>query len=138
MTTPDSLTPVDVATRLYAAFASHDRPALAALLHPDFTGRVSEGMPFGLGGSVHGPEQMLRDVWGGASKYYETAPHPDEYVAAGENRVIVLGYYRGRCRTTGRHYAAAFAHDITVRDGKIASLTQITDTKPWHDALAAC
>lgn len=137
MTTPDSPKPLDVANRLYAAFASHDRSALATLLHPGFTGRVSEGMPFGLGGIVHSPEQMLRDVWGGASKYYEIAPHPDEYVIAGENRVIVLGYYRGRCRTTGRHYAAAFAHDITVRDGKIASLTQITDTKPWHDALAA-
>ncbi|MUL74649.1 nuclear transport factor 2 family protein [Mycolicibacterium sp. CBMA 226] len=137
MSTPDSTPAVEIATRLYAAFTSHDRLALAALLHPDFTGRVSEGMPFGLGGAVHSPEQMLRDVWGGASAHYETAPHPDEYVVAGDNRVIVLGYYRGRCRTTGRHYAAAFAHDITVRDGKIASLTQITDTKPWHDALAA-
>lgn len=135
MSTPD--TTVEVAERLYAAFASHDRAGLAALLHPDFTGRVSEGMPFGLGGAVHSPEQMLRDVWGGASAHWETAPYPDEFVASGENRVIVLGYYRGRGRTTGRRYAAAFAHDITVRDGLIASLTQITDTKPWHDALAA-
>ncbi|GAA2430097.1 nuclear transport factor 2 family protein [Mycolicibacterium llatzerense] len=135
MSTPD--TTVEVAERLYSAFTSHDRAGLAALLHPDFTGRVSEGMPFGLGGAVHSPEQMLRDVWGGASAHWETAPYPDEFVAAGANRVMVLGYYRGRGRTTGRRYTAAFVHDITVRDGKIASLTQITDTKAWHDALAA-
>ncbi len=135
MSTPD--TAVEVAERLYTAFASHDRATLAALLHPDFTGRVSEGMPFGLGGAVHSPEQMLRDVWGGASAHWETAPYPDEFVAAGENRVIVLGYYRGRGRASGHRYVAAFVHDITVRDGKIASLTQITDTKAWHDALAA-
>ncbi len=137
MSTSDTTPAVEVAAHLYAAFTSGDRPGLAALLHPDFTGRVSEGMPFGLGGTVHSPEQMLREVWGGAAAHYQTAPYPDEFVVAGENRVIVLGYYRGRGRTSGRHYEAAFVHDITVRDGKIASLTQITDTKPWHDALAA-
>jgi uncharacterized protein len=66
---------------------------------------------------------------------YETAPQPDEVVVVGEDRAIVLGYYRGRSRTADRQYEAAFTHDITVRDGKIVSLVQVTDTKRWHDAL---
>ncbi|MFF1820736.1 hypothetical protein ACFVWG_25745 [Kribbella sp. NPDC058245] len=45
-----------------------------------------------------------------------------------DDRVIVLGYYRGRARTTNRPYQAAFAHDLTITDDLIARLTQITDT----------
>lgn len=129
--------PSDVATRLYAAFAAHDRAALAGLLHPEFTGRVSTGMPFGLGGEIDSPEKMLLNVWGGAAAHFEIDPQPDEFVTVGEDRVIAFGYYRGRGRATGKQYSAAFVHDITVHDDKIASLVQITDTQCWHDALAA-
>ncbi|MEZ0050212.1 ketosteroid isomerase-like protein [Mycobacterium sp. MAA66] len=135
MSTSDAIPATEVVARLYAAFAAGDGPTLAGLLHPEFTGRVSDGMPFGLGGIVHSPEQMLRDVWGATHTHYETTPHPDEYLAVGRDRVIVLGYYRGRSRATHRQYEAAFTHDITIRDRKIASLVQITDTKRWHDAL---
>jgi uncharacterized protein len=128
---------IEVATRLYAAFSAHDGVALAGLLHPSFTGRVSAGMPFGLGGAVDSPEKMLRSVWGAASAEFEISPQPDEYVRVADDRVIVLGYYRGRSRVTGKQFEAAFAHDITVRDGTIAALVQITDTQCWHEALAA-
>jgi uncharacterized protein len=127
----------EVAERLYRAFDAGDGTALAGLLHPEFTGQVSTGMPFDVGGSVEGPEQMLRDVWVATFAQFETAPYPDEYVVVGDQRVIVFGHYRGRGRATGKRYEAAFAHDITVRDGKVAGLVQITDTKPWHDALLA-
>jgi uncharacterized protein len=136
MSESETSTIVEVATRLYEAFAAGNGLTLAGLLHPEFTGRVSDGMPFGVGGIIEDPQQMLRNVWGTTFTQYQTTPQPDEYVVVGGNRVIVLGYYRGRSRVAGREYEAAFAHDITIRDGKIASLVQITDTKPWHDALA--
>jgi uncharacterized protein len=137
MSAPHTSIAAAVAARLYTAFAAGDGRALAALLHPNFSGRVSEGMPLGVGGTIEGPKQMLRNVWGATFAQYETAPQPDEYVVVDDDRVIVFGYYRGRSRATGKRYEAAFAHDITICDGKIASLVQITDTKPWHDALAA-
>ncbi len=130
-------TPIDLATRLYAAFAAHDPAGLAVLLHPDFTGRVSTGMPFSLGGEIDSREKMLLTVWGGAAAHFETTPLPDEFVVAGEDRVIAFGYYRGSSRATGKQYSAAFVHDITVRDDKVVGLIQITDTQCWHDALVA-
>jgi uncharacterized protein len=136
MSAPENSPVPKVVARLYAAFATADGLALAGLLHPQFTGRVSTGMPFGVGGTIDSPHQMLSNVWAAVFTQYETAPQPDEYVVVGHDRVIVLGYYRGRSRATHQHYEAAFAHDITIREGKIASLVQITDTKPWHDALA--
>lgn len=124
-----------VVDQLYEAFSAADGITLARLLHPQFVGRVSVGMPCGAGGAVDSPEHMLRDVWGATFIEFDTAPQPDEIVVVSEDRAIVFGYYRGRSRHANRSYEAAFAHDITVRDGLIASLTQVTDTKSWHDAL---
>ncbi|MDX1878825.1 nuclear transport factor 2 family protein [Mycolicibacterium sp. 141076] len=130
-------TPSDIATNLYAAFAAHDPAGLAALLHPDFTGRVSAGMPFGLGGDVDSPETMLSKVWGEAATHFEITPQPDEFVVVDDERIIAFGYYRGSSRATRKQYSAAFVHDITIRDGKVVGLVQITDTQRWHDALVA-
>lgn len=127
----------DVAEKLYAAFAKSDGQALADLLDPSFTARVSAGMPLGVGGSVADPRTMLLDVWGAVFVAYDAAPIPEEFVEVAPDRVIVFGDYRGTCRATGRSFEAAFAHDLTVRDGKITSLVQITDTNRWHEALVA-
>lgn len=124
-----------VAERVYQAMADDDGRALAGLLHPEFRGRVSAGLPLGLGGPVDGPEQMLQGVWFTVAKAFDVRPEPDEFVPVGEDRVIVIGFYRGQARETGRSYTAAFVHDIRVRDDRIASLVQITDTAEWHAAL---
>jgi ketosteroid isomerase-like protein len=128
---------VEIAARLYAALHNADHAALSNLLHPSFTGRVSQGMPLGVGGTIDGPNQMIRGVWGVIATAFDTAPIPDEYLQIADDRVIVLGYYRGRARTTNRPYQAAFVHDLTITDDLIARLTQITDTKPWYDACVA-
>ncbi|MFD3745478.1 nuclear transport factor 2 family protein [Nocardia sp. NPDC058633] len=131
------MTARDVAESLYAAFAESDGPALAGLLDRSFTARVSSGMPLGVGGSISDPQSMLSGVWGTVFAAYAAAPYPEEFVPVAPDRVIVFGFYRGTCRSTGTGFEAAFAHDLTVRDGKIVSLIQITDTEQWHAALSA-
>lgn len=126
---------VTVAERLYQALQGGDADALVELLDPTFTARVSEGMPLGVGGDIGDPKNMLMNVWGKVAGEYAAAPYPDEYLEVGDDRVVVLGYYRGKARSTGRKYDAAFCHVITVSGDQIISLTQITDTKRWHDAL---
>jgi len=53
----------DVARELYRAFERADPKLLLEMLHPDFVGHASEGMPGGLGGTHVGPEAMLTEVW---------------------------------------------------------------------------
>lgn len=120
---------------LYAAFAAADAPALVATLHPELILDVSRGMPLGVGGRHHGPHDALRDCWAVIFGAYQTAPVPTEYLWAAPDRCVVLGHYRGTARATGRAFEAAFAHDLTLRDGLIANFTQITDTTRWADAL---
>jgi uncharacterized protein len=45
--------------------------------------------------------------------------------------VVAVGHYRGTVRASGRPVEASFAHVLTIRDGRIARLDQITDTGSW-------
>ena len=77
----ESRNPTDLARALYAALAAGDREQLDALLHPEFTGRTAEGMPFGIGGDHDSPAAMRRNGWSAIARHFviaaaaSTAPH---------------------------------------------------------------
>ncbi|WP_214401687.1 nuclear transport factor 2 family protein [Pseudonocardia lacus] len=123
---------------LYAAMHAVDVAALLATLHPRFRGRVTEGLPFDIGGTADGPQEMLRDVWARAFAHFDALrPEPDEYVPTADGRVLVLGWYTGTARATGEPLRARFAHVIEVRDGLVGALEQITDSARWWSAATA-
>jgi uncharacterized protein len=127
---------VRAAQRLYDAMTTRDARALFGAMHEDFRGTVSEGMPLAVGGRHEGPERMLLDVWAKMFEAYDVAPEVTRYVETGGQDLVVIGRYVGTARGTGRPLDAAFAHVLSVRDGRVASLEQITDTQRWHEAVA--
>jgi len=122
---------VTIARRLYDAMAARDPHAILDAMQEDFVGQVSEGMPLAVGGRHEGREEMVRDVWARIFGAYEMDVDVERYLPAGDDEVVALGHYRGSERATGRRFEAGFAHVLTVRDGRIASLHQITDTRVW-------
>jgi len=52
---------------------------------------------------------------------------PRELIAEAD-RVVSLGRYEWRVKSTGRKFASDFAHVFTSRNGKIAAFTEFTDT----------
>jgi uncharacterized protein len=128
---------VRAAQRLYEAMAAHDGRGLLNAMHEDFTGTVSDGMPLGLGGRHEGPKRMLFEVWVKVFEAYDVTPEVTRYVETGGPELVAIGRYVGSARGTGRPLDAAFAHLLSIRDGRVASLEQITDTHRWHDAIAA-
>lgn len=119
------------ARRLYDAFAARDPRAIRDSLHEDFVGDVSAGMPLGVGGRHEGPEAMLRDVWARVFAHYDMAVQAEELLPSGDDRVTAIGRYRGIERGTGHEVEAAFAHILTIHEGRIVALEQITDTAQW-------
>jgi ketosteroid isomerase-like protein len=128
-------TQLDLARRLYDCFLAHDAPAILSLLKPDFEGMVSAGMPLGVGGRHDSAEAMMRDVWIPVFGAYDVRVEADELLECGE-RVVAVGGYRGTAREGGEPFDASFAHVLTIDDGLIAALHQITDTASWP-AVAA-
>jgi ketosteroid isomerase-like protein len=121
---------IDLARRLYDGFLTHDAAAILGLLKPDFEGRVSAGMPLGVGGRYDSAEAMMRDVWVPVFSAYDVRVEADELLECGE-RVVAVGGYRGTARKGGESFDASFAHVLTIDDGLIAALHQITDTASW-------
>ena len=58
---------------------------------------------------------------------------PREFIAQGE-KVVALGSYSWRVKSTGREYEGDWAHVFTIRDGKIAGFQEYTDTAAIADA----
>jgi 2-(1,2-epoxy-1,2-dihydrophenyl)acetyl-CoA isomerase len=126
--------PADLARAFYAALAAGDRDQLDALLHPEFTGRTTEGMPFGIGGDHNGPAAMRRNAWGAIARHFEARAEPDRFLDLADGRLLVTGRYRGRGKQGGATLDAGFAHLIAVEDERIKALEQYTDTARWHEA----
>lgn len=51
--------------------------------------------------------------------------------------VVAVGEYRGTSVATGRSFAAAFAHVVEVREGRVVRFRQFTDTAMVAAALRA-
>src|ERR1700737_5364645 len=129
-------TKVSTAQQLYRALAAGDRVALSTLLHPNFVGHATDGLPLDMGGRHDGPEAMRRDVWWTIGRHYKVEVQPKEFRLLDDGRLFVAGYYRGEGRTSGRRLDAAFIHLIAfAADGRIASLQQLTDSAAWVQAL---
>ena len=131
-------TKVSAAQRLYRALACGDRDVLASLLHPDFVGRATDGLPLNMGGEHLGPEAMQQNLWWRIGRHYTAEAQVDEFRTLDDGRLFVAGHYRGRARVSGKKLDAAFIHVIGFSaDGRIKSLDQLTDSAAWHDALGA-
>jgi uncharacterized protein len=119
---------------LYAAFGRGDIAAVLA------------GLALDVDWSVNGRREdyPLIGRWkgrDGVQKFFERlAEHqeaisfsPREFFGAAE-QVCVLGHYSWKVRKTGRGVACDWAHIFTVRDGKIASFQEFTDTAQFAEA----
>src|ERR1700746_3657164 len=127
---------VPTAQRLYAALAAGDRATLSTLLHPDFVGHATDGLPLGMGGRHDGPEAMQRDLWWTIGRHYKVEAQPEDFRLLDDGRLFVAGNYRGEGRASGRRRDAAFIRLIGfAADGRIASLRQLTDSAAWVHAL---
>ena len=135
-TAPENTPAARIAADLYQALADGDRARLAELLHPGFEGRVTEGLPLGLGGVYHGPDAMCRDFWGRIARSYAARVVPSEFCLLPDGRLMVTGRYAGTARSGGV-LDAEFVHFLTFTDGQISGLVQLTDSARWASALAA-
>jgi 2-(1,2-epoxy-1,2-dihydrophenyl)acetyl-CoA isomerase len=135
-TAPESTPAARIAADLYQALADGDRARLAELLHPGFEGRVTEGLPLGLGGVYRGPDAMCRDFWGRIARSYAARVVPSEFCLLPDGRLMVTGRYAGTA-PSGGVLDAEFVHFLTFTDGQISGLVQLTDSARWASALAA-
>lgn len=125
--------PVETIRSLYAAFERADIPAVLSALAPDARWTEAEGFPYG--GTYVGPDAVLENVFAKLGSEWEGfAAVPHELVAE-RDTVVALGTYSGTYRATGKSFEAPFVHVWKLRDGKVTTFHQHTDTAVVQRAL---
>jgi ketosteroid isomerase-like protein len=127
--------PADVVRRLYPALAAGDRETLTELLHPDFDGYFSPGLPAPVGGHHAGATSCIEQGWWAIGARWKVRAEPERYLDCAPGEVLVTGTYRGSGRASGRPVEAPFAHLWSTEGGRLRSLHQYTDTALWCAAL---
>jgi uncharacterized protein len=118
---------------LYEAFAKGDVPTVLGAMAPDIEWWEAEGFIYADTNPYQGPQGVLNGVFLRlATEWDGFAVHPEAFHDAG-GTVIVTGRYSGTYKGTGNKLDAQFAHVWTIRDGKVASFQQYTDTlQAWR------
>lgn len=117
---------VEMIRGVYDAFARGDIEAVLGALAPTVVWTEAEGFPYG--GTFTGPNAVLENVFMKlGSEWDGFAAVPREFIAQAD-AVIALGDYRGTFKATGKSFTAPFVHDWRLKDGKVATFRQLTDT----------
>ena len=117
----------------FAAVGSGDREALLAVIAEDIEW-IIPGDDWPLAGTYRG-HAGLADLLETASRSIETSTEPREFVAQGD-RVLVVGFARGRIKATNKTFEDNWIFAITVRDGKLTNIREYVDTQALARAAA--
>ncbi len=124
---------IQIVKDFFAAIDSGDEDALLTLVAEDIEW-IIPGEDWPLAGTYRG-HAGLADLLETASKSIETSTEPREFVAQGD-RVLVVGFARGRIKATNKTFEDDWIFAITVRDGKLMSIREYVDTQALARAAA--
>src|ERR1700761_4420413 len=110
----------------FAAIGRGDKDSLLALVAEDIEW-IIPGEDWPLAGTHRG-HAGLADLLETASKSIETSTEPREFVAQG-NRVVVVGFARGKIKATNKMFEDDWIFAITVRDGRLTNIREYVDTQ---------
>jgi uncharacterized protein len=110
----------------FAAIGRGDREGLLALVAEDIEW-IIPGEDWPLAGTHRG-HAGLADLLQSASKSIETSTEPREFVAQGD-RVLVVGFAKGKIKATNKTFEDHFVFAITVRGGKLTNIREYIDTQ---------
>lgn len=118
---------VQIVKGFFAAIGRGDKPGLLALSAEDIEW-IIPGEDWPLAGTHRG-HAGLADLLQKACETVETSVMEHrEYVAQGD-RVLVVGFAKGKIKTTNRTWEDNWVFAITVRNGKLTNIREYVDTQ---------
>jgi len=116
--------------QLYKAFDTGDIETVLSGMHPDIVWNEAENFIYADGNPYIGPEKILNGVFMRLGTEWDNFTLTNrEFYAAEGGSVLVTGRYEGRYKGSGKDLNAQFAHFWKLKDGKVVSFQQYTDTK---------
>jgi ketosteroid isomerase-like protein len=118
---------VQLVQDFFAAMDRGDSQGLQALAAEDIEW-IIPGKDWPLAGTHRG-HAGLADLLQKASETLETSyPKPFEFVAQGD-RVLVIGFAKGKIKATNKTFEDDWVFAITVQNGKLTNIREYIDTQ---------
>lgn len=116
-----------VVEKAYNNFKSGDIKSLLETLAEDVQWELPsmENVPFS--GKRAGREQV-RQFFATLAELQESLQFEPREFIADRDKVVSLGYYRWRVKSTDKTFECPFAHVFTIRDGKVVRFQEFMDT----------
>ena len=111
----------------FAAIGRGDREGLSALVAEDIEW-IIPGKDWPLAGTHRGCAGVAAAFQKASEEVPFSYPEPPEYVAQGD-RVLVVGFARGKVKATNKAFEDDWIFAITVRDGKLTNIREYVDTQ---------
>jgi ketosteroid isomerase-like protein len=118
---------VELVQNAYAAFGAGDVEKLLGLMTSDIVWEFPASKVIPWAGTYTGPGEVAK-FFAALMEHSEPEIFEPVHFVASDAHVIAMGHERFRVRSTGVPWACEWAHAFTVRDGKIASFREYTDT----------
>jgi hypothetical protein len=115
---------VQIVKDAFAAIGRGDMQGLLALSAEGIEWIIPGEWPLA---GTHRGHAGVADLFQKASEMVETSTEPREFVAQGD-RVLVVGFSRGRVKATNRTFEDHWVFAITVRNGKVTNIREYIDT----------
>jgi uncharacterized protein len=117
---------VQIVKDTFAAFGRGDMQGVLALLAEDIEWITpGEGLPFA---GTHRGQAGVADFFQKISEMFEISLlETREFVSQGD-RVLVVGFDRGRVKATNRTFEGHWVFAFTVRNGKVTNVREYIDT----------
>ena len=120
---------VEMMKKGYQDFADGNVEAVLALFTPDITWHASKGFPHYSEEAIYtGPESILKDVFSQIPVYYDDFKIEITDFIGNDEKIVMVGFYTGVWKESGKRFKANAAHAWNLRDGKLSHFFQAVDT----------
>ena len=119
---------------MYAAFGRGDVPFILNALAADVAWTVDGPSSVPLFGDRRGKDAVAQFFQAIGTHLDIQEFTPQQFFAQGES-VVVLGFERGRVRSTGRSYEGHWAHVFTFRGTSVSSFREYSNTAAIAEAF---
>ena len=118
---------VQIVKDFFAAMGRGDKQGLLALSAEDIEW-IIPGEDWPLAGTHRGHAGLADVLWKASATMEISSPAPPEFVAQGE-RVLVVGFAKGKVKATNKTFEDDWVFAITVRNGKLTNIREYIDTQ---------
>jgi hypothetical protein len=113
----------------YDNFAAGNIDAVVSFWQPDIVWAEETGFPFVKGDGIFvGAKAVIEGVFAHIPEYYDDFSIEITDFVDGGDKIVMVGFYKGIWKATGKKFKANAMHAWTFKDGKVSHFFQAADS----------